>query len=218
MAITTNTGAKKIEGTENWRNIFDIHNDTVDAYDALAEQKDEETGIVVRGNKTTHADGAAAGQFVILRNSTITGCADGLYTAAKAIPYNTVIDSTYLTPCPEGGLNALNASSETVYASQEFGGMQLYRYGAVRVLSIDWVPYSTVHSVTIHQADRPTKMVRGVGLKQTSGGTYASIAYIDVGTDGSITAAKFDQYNGETGASYLGNSDNLSCIIVWIRA
>ena len=109
MAITTNTGAKKIEGTENWRNIFDIHNDTVDAYDALAEQKDEETGIVVRGNKTTHADGAAAGQFVILRNSTITGCADGLYTAAKAIPYNTAIDSTYLTPVSGGGLNALNS-------------------------------------------------------------------------------------------------------------
>ena len=112
----------------------------------------------------------------------------------------------------------LNASSETVYASQEFGGMQLYRYGAVRVLSINWVPYSTVHSVTIPQADRPTKMVRGVGLRQASNGNYATISYVDIGTNGSITAAKFDQYNGETGASYLGNSDNLSCVIVWIRA
>lgn len=31
--ITTNTGAKKIEGTDNWRGIFDAHNDSVDAHD-----------------------------------------------------------------------------------------------------------------------------------------------------------------------------------------
>ena len=110
MAITTDTGAKKIENSENWRNIFDIHNDSVDAYDALAEQKDEEIGIVVKGNKTAHTGGAAAGQFVILRNSTITGCDDGLYKAAQAIPYDTAIDSTYLTPISGGGLNELNAS------------------------------------------------------------------------------------------------------------
>ena len=115
MAITTDTGAKKIENSENWRNIFGIHNDTVDAYDALAEQKDEEIGIVVKGNKTAHTGGAAAGQYIILRNSTITGCDDGLYTAAQAIPYDTVIDSTYLTAVSGGGLNALNASLEWKY-------------------------------------------------------------------------------------------------------
>lgn len=33
MSQTTGTGAKKIQGTDDWRDIFDIHNDTVDAYD-----------------------------------------------------------------------------------------------------------------------------------------------------------------------------------------
>jgi len=33
MATTTGTGAKKIQNTDDWRDIFDIHNDTVDAYD-----------------------------------------------------------------------------------------------------------------------------------------------------------------------------------------
>lgn len=33
MSTTTSTGAKKISGSENWRNIFGIHNDTVSAYD-----------------------------------------------------------------------------------------------------------------------------------------------------------------------------------------
>ena len=86
------------------------------------EQVDEDLGIVVNGNKTAHAGGAAIGQYIILRNSTITGCANGVYTAAKAIPYNTVIDSTYLTPCPEGGLNALNASLMTLTATSNSGG------------------------------------------------------------------------------------------------
>ena len=68
-----------------------------------------ELGIVCTGNKTTVA--AEKGQYIILKNSTISGCSDGLYTAAQAIPANTVIDSTYLTAVSGGGLNALNSNS-----------------------------------------------------------------------------------------------------------
>ena len=35
MSSTTSTGAKKILGTDDWRDIFSIHNDTVDAYDGI---------------------------------------------------------------------------------------------------------------------------------------------------------------------------------------
>lgn len=66
-----------------------------------------EIGIVVNGNKS--ALGASAGQYVVLRNSTITGCNDGLYTAAQAIPANTVIDSTYLTAVSNGVGNSLDS-------------------------------------------------------------------------------------------------------------
>ena len=76
--------------------------DVADDVSMLAES----VGIVVDGN--TSALGASSGQYVILRNSTITGCADGLYTAAQAIPANTAIDSTYLTAVSGGGLNALS--------------------------------------------------------------------------------------------------------------
>lgn len=62
-------------------------------------------GYVCNGN--TCAASVAAGQYVILKNSTITGCADGLYTAAQAIPANTAIDSTYLTPVYGGAANSL---------------------------------------------------------------------------------------------------------------
>ena len=65
------------------------------------------TTIEINGNSTTHTGGAAIGDFVIVRNSTISGVTDGLYTAAQEIPANTAIDSTYLTAVDGGGLNAV---------------------------------------------------------------------------------------------------------------
>ena len=58
--------------------------------------------IVVDGNKTAYASGAAIGDYVFVKNSTITDITDGLYKAAKAIPYNTTVDKTYFTACSKG--------------------------------------------------------------------------------------------------------------------
>ena len=84
-----------------------------------------EIGIVVNGNKSAVA--ATTGQYVILRNSTITGKTDGLYTAAQAIPANTAIDGTYLTEVSGGGLNALgsavNTKITTIHPTTELGTM-----------------------------------------------------------------------------------------------
>jgi len=110
--ITTNTGAKIIEGSDNWREIFPngsdpgAHNASVLAHDAGIEGLQEALGIVVDGDQA--AVSASKGQYIILKNSTITGCTDGLYTATKAIPANTSIDNTYLSAVSGGGLNALN--------------------------------------------------------------------------------------------------------------
>lgn len=63
-------------------------------------------GIVINGNSTPV--GASAGQYVIVKNSTISGITDGLYTARLPIPANTAIDSTYLNnKVDDGGLNDL---------------------------------------------------------------------------------------------------------------
>lgn len=70
---------------------------------------EEDIAIRIVGNKTTHSGGAAIYQYVIVSDSTITGIADGLYKAAKAIPYNTAIDSTYLAAVNGGVANAVKA-------------------------------------------------------------------------------------------------------------
>ena len=111
--ITTNTGAKKLESSDNWREIFPnpgtsaagAHNASVDAHDRIQA----EVAPIINGKRCSL--GAASGEYVLLRNSTITGKTDGAYQATKAIPANTDLDSTYLgSPITGGLVNELNSN------------------------------------------------------------------------------------------------------------
>ena len=82
-------------------------NITAEVSRAESAEQDLMEGMAILINGNTSATGAAAGQYVYLKDSTITGAADGLYKAAQAIPANTVIDVTYLTSVAGGGLNSL---------------------------------------------------------------------------------------------------------------
>ena len=55
--ITTSTGAKKIEGTDNWREIFDAHNDSVDAYDSAVSSINSNIIKNADCTVTTNTDG-----------------------------------------------------------------------------------------------------------------------------------------------------------------
>ena len=65
--------------------------------------KPDEMAIVISGDRTSNT--VSQGQYVIVRQSTISGITNGLYTATKTIPANTAIDATYLTAASRGGLN-----------------------------------------------------------------------------------------------------------------
>ena len=78
---------------------------------AIATQRTA-MSYLVNGNVSTEA--IPAGAYFQLVNSLITGRSDGEYTASKAIPANTAIDSTYFNesaPITGGGLNALNSNT-----------------------------------------------------------------------------------------------------------
>jgi hypothetical protein len=94
--------------------------------------------IVVDGNKS--AVSVAIGQFVFLKNSTISGCSDGLYTAAKAIPANTAINGTYLSAEPSGGLNVLNDGLKNTlrYAGISLGGSTVGPFTATLPYESAW--------------------------------------------------------------------------------
>lgn len=71
-------------------------------------------GIVLNGNTTSVA--VAAGQYVIVENSTISGIADGLYTAAAAWEAGFTVTAAYLTAVSNGGLNSLSSNLTTLAA------------------------------------------------------------------------------------------------------
>lgn len=108
MNESTNFGLKTTGDNDQWRNTLDYHNENMGVIDAVLAKNQDALGIIVDGNKA--AVSATTGQYIILRNSTISGKTDGLYNAAKSIPANTAIDGTYLTAVSGGGLNALNSN------------------------------------------------------------------------------------------------------------
>lgn len=109
--ITTDTGAKKWENSDNWRQIYQAHNDSVDAEDAAIAALQDGLAIVANGN--THA-AIAAGQFVFVKNHDTL--ATGLYTANSAIAANATLTSSNLTADPSGGLNVLNSNLSSIKA------------------------------------------------------------------------------------------------------
>lgn len=96
--LTTTTGGKVLDARQG-----KVLKDGLD-------RTDNGIAIVINGNQTTHTGGVAVGEYVIVRNSTISGITDGSYKAAQAIPANTAIDSTYLEAVDGGGLNDIQQS------------------------------------------------------------------------------------------------------------
>jgi len=80
---------------------------------------------VVNGNKS--GSSIPLGSYVILRNSTISGRNDYSYTAIKAIPANTVIDSSYLSSSiNKGALNDIKDSIENFRWKTVYTGSGTY--------------------------------------------------------------------------------------------
>ena len=88
--------------------------DVIDAaQDAEIETRaqDNEVGIVITGNRPSMA--VTAGQYVIVRNSTISGITDGLYTANTALSPSTDVTALNLTAVSDGGLNSLSTKIDS---------------------------------------------------------------------------------------------------------
>lgn len=82
---------------------------TASAQDAIdvGFAKTNEVAIVINGKRPSTT--ATAGQYVIVRNSTISGITDGLYTANTTLSPSTDVTAANLTSVNDGGLNSLGA-------------------------------------------------------------------------------------------------------------
>ena len=63
--------------------------------------------LLLRWKRSTASQNVSAGQYVIVKNSTITGITDGLYTSRYNISANTIFTASDLVAVTNGGLNDL---------------------------------------------------------------------------------------------------------------
>lgn len=105
---------------------------TAAAQDAIDAAQDAEIGIVITGKRPSMA--VTAEQYVIVRNSTISGITDGLYTANAALSPSTDVTAANLTAVSGGGLNNLRnnlfitrnlTSDEITLAANEASGFEI---------------------------------------------------------------------------------------------
>lgn len=80
---------------------------TAAAQDAIDATQDAAIGIVITGNRPSMV--VAEGQYVIVRNSTISGITDGLYTANAVLSPSTDVTAANLAAVSGGGLNSLSS-------------------------------------------------------------------------------------------------------------
>ena len=177
--ITTNTGAKKLESSDNWREIFPnstlgtagAHNASVDAADRIQP----EIAPIINGKQC--ALGAAKDDYVLLRNSTITGKSDGAYIAAKAIPANTDIDSTYLGNAITGGIsNSLNGNLTTKNITSKFTSLinnaelEIYQSGNIIYVVANSRAYSVGANSSAKLCAYPTGYTpKGLSVTENAG-------------------------------------------------
>lgn len=88
---------------------------TAAAQDSIDATQDAAIGVVITGKRPSMA--VDAGQYVIVRNSTISGITDGLYTANAALSPSTDVTAANLTAVSGGGLNSLSALIDAKHVS-----------------------------------------------------------------------------------------------------
>ena len=109
----TNLGTPTANGDAVNKSYVDSNYRTATAQDAIDSTQDAAIGVVITGKRPSIA--VTAGQYVIVRNSTISGITDGLYTAKTALSPSTDVSAANLTAVSGGGLNSLSALLDTAF-------------------------------------------------------------------------------------------------------
>jgi hypothetical protein len=149
---------------------------------AIATQRTA-MSYLVNGNVSTEA--IPAGAYFQLVNSLITGRSDGEYTASKAIPANTAIDSTYFNesaPITGGGLNALNSNIADLFANESHGSFTPVRNGAADVWT---APKDCIAFISACCAHNNGGLFENIEIRMVRNGVSTSLAN---GSSGSGTA------------------------------
>lgn len=145
-----------------------------DAID-IGMAKADEVGIVITGKRPSIA--VTAGQYVIVRNSTISGITDGLYTANAALSPSTNVTAANLSAVNNGGLNAVRGSVKYPIHRLVNGASTTVQSGA-----------SAAVTVTIPTLAGYTPHVMSGHISDTTNANYAKVQIVWSQSDYTINA------------------------------
>ena len=174
--------------------------------------KTNEVGIIINGKRP--ARNATAGQYVIVRNSTISGISDGLYIVKNGYTLSPSVDVTAasLSAWNIGGLNGLilTQSTGTYSPSATFNTNEgnVRTYGKMNIFTIllqvsnGAIPANTYTNIgTI--APKPNAR-----MSTTTQDSYGTLILVDLLTDGTVRVYCYNSpMNGtiRTQLSYFAN-------------
>lgn len=145
---------------------------TAAAQDVIDAAQDGDIGLLINGN--VPENNVVKGQYVILRNSTISGKADGLYRAEASMTAGQTIDGSYLgNQITIGGLNAVIATTTMQLATigTPYSGLSMYyarwwRCGNIVVLNLNFKVDTDIptNTVAFTLSDIPLTAVACIGM------------------------------------------------------
>lgn len=216
-SVNGNTGAVVLTGE-------DLHVSTTDTDSiatAIGDIQDEqvelsylpdEIAIVITGNTATQ--NIVAGNFVVVKSSTISGILDGLYTAVNNISAGTAITSADLddTDTGKGGLNALR---EFLIPKSVNGILTVI--GHLVILDLQGYALTNINNYGVFYTDipaeyRPINNVTGDALIQGSTNTLY-LGFVSITTTGTLVCKYISSYPNTS--QIPANSATVSCSISW---
>ena len=147
---------------------------TAAAQDSIDATQDAAIGVVITGNRPSMV--VAEGQYVIVRNSTISGVTDGLYTANAALSPSTDVTAANLTAVSGGGLNNLISSRMPLLRTHSIRSEQIAA-GATRAISytIPSISGYTPRAMSVHIPDTSNVNYAKVFMVWKNSGTSINI-------------------------------------------
>jgi hypothetical protein len=158
----------------------------ITAQSQAIQKLEDEVGKVVNGN--TCLLNISIGDYVIVKNSTITGITDGLYTANAAVGAGTAVVQANLTAVSGGGFNALNGNMTiTTNEYNGYGGLTVLRQGKLRSIFFksNGMTFPQTNAILDTQ-DRPQTLVRVPASTQTNSDCY----WASINTNGKMNLYK----------------------------
>lgn len=171
-------GSDLIVSTTDTRTIAQAISDTATTDYAIKES------LAYVEETNTATQNIPSGAYVIWKNND--------YISTQAISIGDTLSGSNLTQLPDGGItNALNSkiSSAPEYITGSNNKMQILRVGNLRVLTLTFIPYSTLTGVTIPADDRPAMESINVCEIVTSNWTFKSYGELKLKTDGTLTSS-----------------------------